>query len=185
MESISRDQDICWLAGVIDGEGSIGFLRNGTRAKQGNGCVGQARVYVRNTCPYLIQKVSRIFVTLGLSFYYTFEKSYMRPSGNSTKDSLKICCSGSTSIRNLLQAILPHLTTKRREAELMLDYLTWRFTEIPKHFSRNDVWSQRIIERQEALIAALAACKRQVLSLQRLPRSTSKVLDLTNLEVKV
>jgi hypothetical protein len=174
--SISRDGSLVgWLAGIMDGEGCMGI--HGIRTKQKNK-LGQMRMFVRNTSPHMIQRISEILVLWYIPFHYNYEKRE-----NGERESLKIVVTGLRSIQKLLLKLLPHLTAKKEEAMVALSYLEWRLG-IPLH-TRNSKDVAEINRRRDETRDKLFALKRKRFGLQRLPRRASMVLDLTNLEVVV
>jgi hypothetical protein len=115
--------DIAWLAGVIDGEGSI--IMNKQKGNAPHFCIN-----VANSCPILLDKVQRIFLQITGELYKVSEKkvynnSIVKPS----KPCYQIGFRKGESILKTLSLILPHLTTKKNRASLLFDFLTVRLSE--------------------------------------------------------
>ena len=168
METISRELDVAWLAGIVDGEGWIGCYDNKARRHR------QLKVNVGNTDPYMIWKVTTILKSLGLKFYYSLQCHV------GYKEMLSVEVSGNRNVYKLLTALLPHLTRSAPQAKLIIDYLDWRF-----QFNEKGPAPEDIKARQENLIKSLTELKTRRYSLQRLPRSASEPLDLSRLEAMV
>ncbi len=121
-----KDTDLAWLAGIIDGEGSIMFFdkrKFDKRRNRQHGWIATA-VSVTNCDELMIKKISNIFYDLGLHFHYTFQHfSKLHPTW---KDALKIQTTGLNQCKSLLQAIRPYLVTKLYLAEFLLKYIEWR-----------------------------------------------------------
>lgn len=117
-EKISRQLDYAWLAGAIEGEGSllIGW------ANRHNGGTGlQIRIKLSNNDPRFIEKASRIFKELKLTFHYRTSKKK-----DSTHWNLSIVCNGKNSCRKLLSAVMPYLHSKLDQAENMMRLIEYR-----------------------------------------------------------
>lgn len=119
-ESISRKEAIAWLSGVLDGEGCIIAYW----AAPSNGMIGPGmRVNVRfaGTHPTLIFKVTHILKSEGFKFCIAVSKRH-----EGFKTSADVVVSGKGSVGRLLRLLMPHLTEKKDQAELMLDLIEYR-----------------------------------------------------------
>lgn len=180
VRSISRDKqvDAAWLAGVLDGEGYTGFLRNGPRGS------AQVRLMIINTSPQMIQKVSLILSEWGITYHYLFERGEKsKKTDRMWKDRLRIVVSGSRGVRQILETLLPHLTAKRAEAECLLTYLRWRLDDAPLHNGPGQRRYEIVVRRRDETIRKLSELRNRLTSLQRLPRRASVPLDLSELGV--
>lgn len=107
-------RDLGWLAGIIDGEGSINLSilrRNGQIIPF---------LEIGNTNVPTAQKATRIMKTLT-------EKSircYPKNSQMGYRPCWKVQATSHAAIKSVLQAVLPDLEGKRPQAELMLRYLS-------------------------------------------------------------
>lgn len=166
--SISRDElDIAWLAGIIDGEGSMGFSINSGRRPP-----AQIRLTVVNTHPMLIARVSQIFARLDVKFYFVYESGAKerRKDGKPTRDRLRILLTGTGSVRKVLERVLPYLTAKHDQAELLLRYTQWRMARRRSVGPRTD---HEVIEMRDRVMQQLRDLRSNYFSLQRLPRRGS------------
>jgi len=171
METISKEE-AAWLAGILDGEGC---LQIGIRPEPRETL--RLLVEIVNTCPYMIRRVSEIYKKMGLVFCIGF--------GHWRNDSeyLKIAVSGHGSLEKLLEAVIPHLTTKREQAELIWNFIQWRKTQPYGH--PNKMYRVQLALEYRKLREQLVAHHKRRFSLQRLPRRASEVLDISQLEAKV
>lgn len=171
MGTISKEE-AAWLAGVIDGEGCI---QVGIRTKPRETL--RPVVEVANICPLLINRVSDICHKLGLVFHIAYG-TWRPPS-----EYLRVAVTGHGSIEKLLDHILPYLTTKKEQAQKVLEFIRWRKT-MPYGGGRTFA-NVEIVSRYRKLRDDLVALHARRFCLQRLPRRASMPLDLSGLEVKV
>jgi hypothetical protein len=174
--SISRDEiaNRAWLAGIMDGEGSFGIHGNNARG------MGQLKLAVKVTCPYMIQRITTILVQWNTPFHINYAKF----AKEVWKEQLSLEVTGMRSIQRILNHLLPYFTTKKEQATILLDYLDWRLNEVAFH-TRNREVADLINQRRDETKALLTAAKQKRFSFQRLPRAASSVLDLSKLEVMV
>jgi hypothetical protein len=104
--------DWAYLAGLIDGEGSIGTTRTGKRGD----IVG--RLIIANTNHDFLRMLQARFGGGSLNLKKAGQKEGWRPYGNIAWTQLQA--------RKLLEATLPYLFIKRRQAELCLDLMRMR-----------------------------------------------------------
>jgi hypothetical protein len=124
MGTISREH-AAYLAGLIDGEGSILVeVREEAKAAGYRYTAIQGRVKIGNTCPMMIARISEILVASAepIKFYYDYQNGARRGK----RDSITILVAGDKSVMRLLDAVLPFLTTKREQAQALFDFVTWR-----------------------------------------------------------
>lgn len=164
---MSWEANIGWLAGILDGEGSIAFSRRG-------GANLQPYVWVKSTCPFMIERISNIFSAMKVKFTYTTEEY----ENENWKPAIKIRIGGVDGIEAVLKTCLPYLTTKRDEANAMLSYISWRKT-LPKHTS-NSNHREAIFTMQELTMMELQDLKRRRMNLKKLdmkPSTPLRVVD--------
>jgi hypothetical protein len=119
VRSISREDDLAWLAGILDGEGALGL---GTRIATNNGKPYlEAKIRVYNTDVRMIQKVSFIYVSMNVVFFYNLN----RKQKERYKDQLGICVTSQGSCLKILEAVTHHLANKREIATRMMDVLRY------------------------------------------------------------
>lgn len=112
---ISRKDRICWLAGIIDGEGCIAVYLDES-AKHGKTL--DMKVKVTNTCMEMIRQISEIFVENHIGFYYA-------TNGNANP-ALEIAASGQGRVEALLKLVRPYLVTKAEQADAVLELIHYR-----------------------------------------------------------
>ena len=161
--SISREEivDRAWLAGIIDGEGTIIL---------GNPMTGRMTVQVRveNTDPYMIQRISQIWERHNIKFSLGFQR---RPP---KRDTLAINSTGYGSVKKALELVLPYLTTKYKQAVCLLRFIDYR-----QSFDYNtNLKDSGIAEIAVKVREELHALRYQDHNLQRLKRVASKSLNL-------
>lgn len=111
--------DLAWLAGFIDGEGSIGIY--GTKRKDGSINYG-ARIQIASANGYAIQRIVNICKKMNVSI-----RLYQRKFDNPKyADSFYTYINKLAALARLLPRIIPHLTIKKPHAELMYDWVSSR-----------------------------------------------------------
>ena len=126
VRSISREVDLAWLAGIIDGEGNL------QATVQVKPCGNTRRPYfepklrITNTDVRMIRKISEIYVREGLVFFYSINTvSRYKNKKPTWKDQMEISMASKGSIAKALRLVIPYLVNKRRYAELMLSAIEW------------------------------------------------------------
>lgn len=155
--TISRDTDLAWLAGILDGEGFIGISRTGTKIVK--------RVSITNTDYELLQKVSRVYAEMNMRFFW----NWCSPK-NRNEQFMILTVSSYGSIKRLLNAVMPYLTSKSEQAKKMLSFIAYR-ESIPYHSP--EFFSG---EKMEQYIADLKAMKAQKPGLSTTARIASQPL---------
>ncbi len=116
------DVELGWLAGVIDGEGCISISTD----KKANRL--HAQVFLTNSNEEMLVKARRIMLAIGVEnprlHFHSIGASKF--SHRSNIPCHRIYVGTALGMTLLLQAILPQLTCKRGQAELMLEFLKHR-----------------------------------------------------------
>jgi intein/homing endonuclease len=175
VQAISRDV-LAWLAGIIDGEGCIHFSPRSK--KESRKLTVRVRIDVGSSSAIMIRKISEIWYAMGLTFCYSYQKTYR-------KDYMRIILQGLKGPQKMLRAIRPFLVTKQEEADIVLEYLDWRLSVFPVKIGTNTANLEEIRQKFYDLQARLANLRKRRYSFQRLPRTASRPLELTKLEVMV
>jgi hypothetical protein len=126
------DSEIGWLAGIIDGEGSVVMGISKYKDRRGNETeYFITRLAVSNTEKTIIDKCASIIERLGCSIYHCKEKTKHPTHGNvGNKKVTVLAITGFDSLLAILPVVIPHMYSyKKRRAELMLDYIKLR---VPK-----------------------------------------------------
>lgn len=165
-ESISREE-AAWLAAIIEGEGSIHIARH----KLSHGKITfRLAICVCNTDCLIIKKVSELWYKLGCKFYYKIHNRQEKYPNS--KIALTIECVGRTSTNKILDLIMPHLISKRDQAELAKEF----------NQKMEEIFYQRIpvdeyIKIQINFVDRLLSMRVQTVNPQRLERTASKPLQ--------
>jgi hypothetical protein len=118
-----RDVEIGWLAGVLDGEGSITMSRPGKERASWH-----AAVFITNTDLRLLQKAQEILFGMGIeeARLHLHDRRYSKAETMQNRPCYRIYVGTCAGMRRLLEAVLPQLTAKREQAILLLEYLSRR-----------------------------------------------------------
>lgn len=128
VRSISREVDLAWLAGIIDGEGNLDFsVQN---KPSGENQVPNdyfcPKIRITNTDMRMIRKVSEIYVSENLTFFYALNSVKRYKDRKETwKNQMEITIGSQQGIKKLLQMVLPYLVNKERMAELLIETIEW------------------------------------------------------------
>lgn len=112
VRSISREVDLAWLAGILDGEGSLSVDLKMTKGR--NYLCPKVRIY--NTDVRMIQKSARIYAEMGVVFFYNVNKRRK----DHYKNQIGICVTSQGSCLKLLQAVKPYLANKAEIAQAII-----------------------------------------------------------------
>ena len=127
VESISRkDSAALWLAGAIDGEGCFSaFIREKIDGpyKLQNLIV---KMHLSNTHPVFITRATECLMELGVSFHVSVRDYAKIPKQEHWKPCADVSVSGQGRMRKLLPLIIPHLSCKKPQAELLKELLAYR-----------------------------------------------------------
>jgi len=118
--------DSAWLAAAIEGEGNLSISQTYQRGI--NHGYKDARIGITNGHINFIKKVSEIYYDLNICFYYQLRKG----KKHNHQARLDILTSGYRSCLKILNCIYPYLTSKRKEADLLVEYILWRLDNSDK-----------------------------------------------------
>jgi len=118
-QSCANPLDVAWLAGIIDGEGSFisQYVKN--REKEITGISNLIKI--SNTNQPMMDRIQHIVYKITHKKNKILKHSIVKGILCST-----IQVSDQRSCRTLCRAILPHLTAKRKQAQLMIEYVDSR-----------------------------------------------------------
>lgn len=126
VRSISREVDLAWLAGIIDGEGNLQATVQMKKCGPNKAAYFQPKLRITNTDVRMIRKVSEIYVAEGIVFFYSLNKvSRYKNKKPTWRDQLEITVSAKIDIERLLRLVMPYLVNKQRYAELFLQAIEW------------------------------------------------------------
>lgn len=137
-------EKLAWLAGMIDGEGSLRIYRQ----RIGQSLRFFAQIHITNTNLRIIAEVKSLFDALGIEFN-------VREIGNRKRNPAHAPCysvraTKNSAMRKLLSAMLPYLVGKRDQAETVLKFLDGKRDGVYRGGSRQ----QGLRERDAALYAS-------------------------------
>jgi intein/homing endonuclease len=162
VEQISREE-AAWLAGIIEGEGSLMIARHKLTHDK---VTFRSAISVTNTNAILIQEVSRIWFKLGCKFYYQLKKT-------TSGFALGIVVVGKGSTDKVLNLILPYLKTKIDLAELLREFND----EMRQcHYKRMSI--EEYQKLQIKYVDRLLSLRVKTVNPQRLQRTASTVLEI-------
>lgn len=123
---ISREVDLAWLAGIIDGEGNLQAAVQVKRCGNTRRPYFEPKLRITNTDARMIKKISEIYVREGVVFFYSVNiVSRYKNKKPHWRDQMEICISSKEGISKMLALVIPYLANKKRYAELMLETLIW------------------------------------------------------------
>lgn len=117
-----KPTDLAWLAGVIDGEGTIGMIKRKVYAK--GKYQYDARFSVANTNAEVMHHVIQIIRSLGVEPYICQRE----PSKDHHKSAVQVDLRRMAKVRTVLVAILPYLVCKKAQAEILLAFIDRRLS---------------------------------------------------------
>lgn len=120
--------DIGWIAGLIDGEGSIVLVRPSYIRKSDGRRAVCPRILVA-VCDFLIlEKYTKLLSELGINYGYVKQDKYIKSGSRWSRPNpvIHVYIASQESIVKLLEIVTPHLTLKRRNANLVLEFTKWR-----------------------------------------------------------
>ena len=126
------EAEIGWLAGILDGEGSI-ILSNTKvpvskeRYQHAERIQYAPKITMVNTDPELIAKYVKLLDKLGVGCG-VYEKNSVNRLGN--KQQWQVMVSRMKSVKIFLDLLLPHLTCKKAKAELLLRFINLRLNKV-------------------------------------------------------
>ena len=125
-----NQNDLFWLAGIIDGEGYLTTNTRNGKHKLKNGGEGSrayvTRIGVGNTDFGIIKKLSEIYSELGVKYYYGLHNPPKdRPD---SMQYISINVEGYKSCRKILEKIVDKSNSlqKKPQIELMIRYVDYR-----------------------------------------------------------
>lgn len=120
-----NEVDLGWMAGILDGEGSVVLVRNSYVRKSDGRRSISPRVLMAVTDFSIVKKYTTILSNLGVDYTYVLQR-YDRPNGDKYLPKINVNVHKLESVVLLLENVTPLLTLKRKAAELVLEYARWR-----------------------------------------------------------
>ena len=136
MRSISREVDLAWLAGIIDGEGNLNAVYGLRKSGDIKRVYFVPAVRITNTDVRMIKHVSEIYAANGINFFYRINAvSRYKNKKPTWHDQLEITVGNPGNVAKVLQLVLPYLVSKQRYAEILFELITWMKSQ--PHRGRN------------------------------------------------
>jgi len=126
--------EIGWLAGIVDGEGYLGFQVYKTRRKHQS---ISTELSVTNTDEQIILKAQKIMLKIGVNPYIN-NSSYKMKNKPTHKNVWKLVVHRLNTVSKVLEVIIPYMTgAKQERAILVLEYCKSRLVNyVPgRHFN--------------------------------------------------
>ncbi len=121
LESISREVDKAWLAGFLDGEGCITAWFYTCKPPR-RGLQFVVRVHFSNNDAIIIRKSSEILSSMQIGYCYQLQKR----KNEKHNTGIVLTVNGKGRIKKLLNNLMPYLTGKKEQAEIMLKVIDRR-----------------------------------------------------------
>ncbi len=113
---------IAWFAGILDGEGTVGFNVS-TEKRKGKGKKQFLPwVQIVNTNWLMLEKCKTVCDSVGIGYNVCFPK---KPKGN-RKPHWLFCLAGAKRVGALLPLVIPYLTDKKMCAENVMAFIRSR-----------------------------------------------------------
>lgn len=124
---ISREVDLAWLAGIIDGEGNLhAQVQEKQSGTSGRFNYFSPKIRITNTDVRMIHKVSEIYVRENLRFFYALNRvSRYQNKRETWRDQLEITVASQEACARLLRLVMPYLVNKAEYAKLFLGLIEW------------------------------------------------------------
>ncbi len=118
-QSCANPLDVAWLAGIVDGEGS--FIGQHVKNKEGMYTGISVNIKISNTCLPMLDRVQHVVYKIT-----DVKKRILKHSEVKGVRCSTIQVTNQRACKKLCEALIPHLTAKRKQAELMLKYCNSR-----------------------------------------------------------
>jgi len=177
LETISREvrpDEAAWLAGILDGEGCF-HMSLYKRNNYPSGKAFQVIIKVSNIDALIIHKISEIYKKINVGFHYNLWKR-KNPKHH---DALSITVGGMKSCRRVVNEVLPYLSGKKKQAEIMLEYINWRLDK--KNFIHKKLLQGEYLpERPEVIgfVRKLGKAKKDLIDPSTTKRRAGEILKI-------
>jgi hypothetical protein len=125
---MTTQEEIGWLAGIMDGEGSVVLVQGSEKRKtDGLGSIG-CRVLIAVCDLEILRKYTQILSDLEVSYRYVRQDKYMKEGAKYSRPNpvVQVYIARLDSVVKLLDVITPHLTLKKKVAVLVREVAQWR-----------------------------------------------------------
>jgi hypothetical protein len=146
-QEILTQAEIGWLAGIIEGEGSVCMNARKKHWKGWNGFGVDLRIMAVNSDAGIIKKCVDIFRKLGINPHIQERGAVPIPKRDSddvyqsVKTMLTLTISRMGDIKKVLEIIIPHTAGEKKErAELIVDFINRRQTRKGDRTKEGSAW---------------------------------------------
>jgi len=147
--------DLAWLAGLVDGEGTIGLYKY----MCGKSLVCKPRFQICTTSPRLVKRVLEILEPLGFKLYVN--QAEQRPQW---KERYTIVACKHETCEQIILMLYDYLVEKKPQADLLLGYLRSRHGKLGN--------GKGYSEKELATVEALKETNFRGVNFPRLPESS-------------
>jgi len=134
---------LAWLAGILDGEGSISLNRIRAVAHGIQGWYARFTVRIANTDPAMLNEVIAIAKVLGVKYFCSTFRNNPRKNEKSCPG---VVVATKDHVQKFLEALLPYLVTKHERAQLALRAIKYRRTQLEKGSSKAPLVSDSVFQ---------------------------------------
>jgi hypothetical protein len=114
-----RESQLGYLAGIIDGEGTIGCYFYHDRGNQSP----RYGIWIVNSDKRILDRCKATIHEIGLENVFLGQRNYKQTNFKKTPSKMwYIQISRKADVKTLLEAITPHLTSKQEQAQLILNF---------------------------------------------------------------
>lgn len=127
--------ELGWLAGIIDGEGWIGFTicNDKRRLRKNNKIVFGVQIAINNTDKAIVDKAASLFRKLGVNPYERVSKPVRKGKTGNRKAYYSIATKHMRKCGRVLSPLLPYLVGNKQErARIMLTFIESRLSQEPQ-----------------------------------------------------
>jgi hypothetical protein len=132
-----KEVDIGWLAGIIDGEANVCFVKNQYNRLMHKITIINSNIDLLNKCLWIINKYSEKNKDIKIHV-----KKYKTGIFKSNKKMYDLTIHRQNHLKNILPVLIPHLTEKKLKSQQLLNFLenhkkgTWfKDGEVDKYLS--------------------------------------------------
>lgn len=132
-----KEVDIGWLAGIIDGEANVCFLKNKYNRLMHKITIINSNIDLLNKCLWIINKYSEKDKDIKIHV-----KKYKTGIFKTNKKMYDVTIHRQNHLKNILPILIPHLTEKKLKSQQLLNFLenhkkgTWfKDGEVDKYLS--------------------------------------------------
>ena len=124
----SLEVRLSWLAGILDGEGTISFASKFSKSSRQKNYHFRPELKVDNTDQVMLDEIMSILDEVGAAYYVRDTGKSPSKRNPNWKKSTRIIIEGLKRLRSFLPIISPYLINKKPQADLLMEYIESRLT---------------------------------------------------------